>query len=153
MKKQILSLLIGVALISSVYAGNETGNSNNEAANAKAVKNFRRQFKDVSNETWYALSNVLSAEFILDGRKTTAVYSKKGSWLYTIQHYNADNLPVDLVDRVKTEYDKYYISAIEKVDCPATDAVYIVHLENTKSYKTIKVDKDNIELLQEFKKA
>ena len=152
MKKQILSLALGLAIFGLANAA--SGNNNKAAAaNEKAHKNFEKQFKDVSNPTWYTLQDGFKAEFTKDGHQTNSVYGKRGNWVYTIEYFTADNLDKNLIDLVKTEYDRYYISGIEKVDCPAWDAVYVVHLEDQHSYKTVRISKTDMELVQEFKKG
>ena len=92
-------------------------------------------------------------EFMQDSHKTTCVYGKRGNWLYTIERFPSDNLTKDLIDRVKTQYDKYYITGAEKVNQPASQEVYIVHLENKDSYKTIMITKDDIAVMEEFTKG
>jgi len=152
MKKQVLVLAIGLAIFGFTNAASGD-NSKTTAASEKAQKNFQKQFKDVSNEKWYTLQDGFKAEFTKDGHQTSSVYGKRGNWVYTIEYYKADNLDKELIDLVKTEYDKYYISAMEKVECVATDPVYVVHLENQNSYKTLHIHKSDIELVQDFKKG
>jgi hypothetical protein len=41
----------------------------------------------------------------------------------------------------------------KKIESPAADPFFIVKLEGKDSYKTIKIDKDNIELLEDLKKS
>ena len=152
MKKQILSLAIGLAIFGFANAASGD-NSKTAAASDKAHRNFQKQFKDVSNATWYTLGDGFKVEFTKDGRQTNTVYGKRGNWVYTIEYFKADNLDKNLIDLVKTEYDRYYISGMEKVDAPASDAVYIVHLEDQRSYKTVRVSKTDMELVQDFKKG
>ena len=62
MKKQILSLTLALAIFGGVSAANGDNAGKNDskkaAASEKAIKNFHRQYKDVSNETWSTLSDV-----------------------------------------------------------------------------------------------
>ena len=151
MKKQILALAIGLAIFGFTNAASGD-NSKTTAASEKAQKNFQKQFKDVSDAKWYTLQDGFKAEFTKDGRQTSSVYGKRGNWVYTIEYFKADNLDKDLIDIVKTEYDKYYISAMEKVDCVGIDPVYVVHLENQDSFKTLHIRGTDIELVQDFAK-
>ena len=157
MKKQILSLAVALAIFGGVNAANGDNAGKNDskkaAASEKAVKNFHRQYKSVSNETWSTLSDAFKVEFMQDSHKTTSVYGKRGNWLYTIERFPSDNLTKDLIDRVKTRYDNYSITIAEKVNQPASQEVFIVHLENKDSYKTIMVTKDDIAVMEEFSKG
>jgi hypothetical protein len=145
-------MAIGLAIFG--FANAASGDdSKASAASEKAQKIFNKQFKDVSNVAWYDIQGGFKAEFTKDGHQTSSVYGKRGNWVYTIEYYKADNLDKNLIDLVKTEYDKYYISAIEKVESPAVDVVYVVHLENQDSFKTLRIHKTDIELVQDFKKG
>ena len=150
MKKQILLVVMGLAIFSLTYAASGDKTS---AASERAQKNFHKTNKDAINATWYTLQNGFKVEFTRDGHQTSSVYGKRGNWLYTIEYFRADALEKDLIDIVKTEYDKYYIAAVEKVETSASDPVYVVHLENQDSYKTLRVHKTDIELTQDFKKG
>ena len=140
MNKQILSLVIGLVIFSAVNAAD--GNSNKKeskttARNEKAIRNFHRQHKGVANETWYATKNGFKVDFVSNNRQATSVYGKRGSWIYTIESYNTDNLTTDLISLIKTQYDKYYILTVKKIESPAADPFFIVKLEGKDSKKKI----------------
>src|SRR5258706_12276366 len=156
MKKQILALVIGLVIFSVVNAANGNNDKNDSktaARNEKAIRDFHRQYKNAANETWYTTKDGFKVEFITNDHHTTSVYSKRGHWLYSIEQYNTDNLTTDLINTVKTQYDQYYILSVKKIIVPATDPIYVVKLEGKDSYKTIKIDKNDIELLEDFKKG
>jgi len=75
----------------------------------------------------------------VDGNKTT-VFTQKGKFVYSIQRFTADNLPKNIFDIVKNDYDQYYISGMEKVDQRGYAPVYLVHLIGRKTIKTVKVN-------------
>ena len=90
---------------------------------------------------------------IIDGRQARTAYDKKGKWVYTIQQYSIDNLDANIVDRVRSVYYAYGVTSIQKVEQPGMAPVYIVHLENTKSIKLVRLTDDEIELVQDFVKG
>jgi len=90
---------------------------------------------------------------LTDGRQTTTAYDKKGKWLYTIQQYNFDNLDKNLVDRVRSVYYDYGVTNIQKIEQPGMDVVYVVHLENSKSIKIVRLTNDEMELIQDLIKG
>lgn len=88
---------------------------------------------------------------VVDGNKTSA-FDQKGKWVYTIARYTSDNLPKNVFDVVRNSYDQFYISGMEKVEQPGTSTVYLVHLEDKTSIKTVKVNvkTGETELVQDF---
>lgn len=143
-----------LTILASVHAaGPNTVNSVSKkiSATEKAMKSFHRQYQSVSGEVWRQIKDGYEASFETDGRKTNAIYSSKGNWVYTIEYFKADYLPVDLIQRVKEEYDKYYIAGAEKIDTPV-GSVYTVHLENSTVYKTISLGENGTKLISEFRK-
>ena len=50
-------------------------------------------------------------------------------------------------------YYDYGVTAIQKVEQPGMDAVYVVRLENTKSIKIIRLTSDDMEVVQDLIKG
>jgi predicted small secreted protein len=128
MKKKILSVVFAIAttlLVTTSYASGKTSAKANEGYIVRSV---------------------------IDGRHAMSAYNKKGKWIYTIQQYSPDNLDKNIIDRVRSVYYDYGVTAIQKVEQPGIDAVYVVHLENTKSIKLVRLTSDDMELVQDFNK-
>jgi hypothetical protein len=157
MKKQILSIALGLVMMAvgtTTYAADKNPVSGTKlTANEKVVKNFNRQFKNSVNPTIYTSNDGFIVQSQADGHEITSTYNKKGNWFYTITRYSADNLTKNIIDIVKGSYDNYFISGMEKVDQPGSKSVYVVHIENCNSFKTLRVSNDEVELVQDFKKA
>ena len=77
-------------------------------------------------------------------------YDKKGKWVYTIQQYSTDDLDKSLADRVRSVYYDYDVTGIQKVEQPGMDVVYVVHLENEKSIKIVRLTNDEMETVQDL---
>src|SRR3569833_2412587 len=95
--------------------------------------------------------NAGNGSIVIDCNKTSA-FNKAGKWVYTIHRYTSDNLPKNVFDIVRNTYDQFYISGMEKVDQPGASTVYLVHLEDKTSIKTVKVNvrSGETELVQDF---
>src|SRR6476619_914002 len=129
MKKQILSVVFAIATMlvaTTSYASGKTSVKANEGYIVRSV---------------------------IDGRQAMSAFNKKGKWVYTIQQYSLDNLDKNIIDRVRSVYYDYGVTAIQKVEEPRLDAVYVVHLENTKSIKLVRLTNDDMELVQDFNKG
>lgn len=79
------------------------------------------------------------ATITIDGNKKS-VFNQKGKLVYSIQSITSDNLPKNIVDIVKEAYGQYYISGMEKVEQRGVAPVYFVHMEDTKTIKTVQVN-------------
>ena len=125
MKVRILAIAFAIASIlitSTTYAGNKSSRS----------------------EKGYVVHS------IIDGRKSMTAYDKKGKWVYTIQQYSIDDLDKSLKDRIRSVYYDYDVTIIQKVEQPGMDAVYVVHLENEKSIKIVRLTNDEMETIQDL---
>jgi len=128
MKKHILSVVFAIATILLGTTSYASGKTSEKAATGYIVRS------------------------VIDGRQAMSAYNKKGKWVYTIQQYSLDNLDKNIVDRVRSIYYDYGVTSVQKVEQPGMDAVYVVHLENTKSIKLVRLTNDDMEEVQEFNK-
>jgi hypothetical protein len=120
--------------------------------NQKASREFKKTFKDVNNEKWYSIKNGFLAEFSLNTTKNRVVYDKKGNWKYTVSYYDEKNLPAEIRAIVKPVYYDYTISRVEEIH--ANDQIiYIVHVQNDSSLKTLRICEDQMDLIEDFPKS
>ena len=120
--------------------------------NQKAMRDFKKTFKEVNNEKWYLVKNGFLAEFSLNSSKNRVVYDKKGNWRFTISYYEEKNLPAEIRAIVKPVYYDYTISRVEEVH--ANDQIiFIVHIQNDTSLKTLRVSEGQMDLIEDFPKS
>ena len=114
---------------------------NLNAISLKAVRNFKKSYKMVSNENWSKAPDGFNASFTLDGIKNLLYYDKKGRWVGSLKVYAEDKLDRKIRDIVKREYYDYKITSIDEVETVGTYGIpaYIVHLEDSNSIKLIRV--------------
>jgi hypothetical protein len=129
MKKRILSIVLGLAVILM-------------AISSYAADNISRKSRE-----GYTLHSVI------DGLQSTSAYNKNGNWIYTIEQYSIDNLDKNIIDKVQSVYSDCGVTSIQKVVQPGMEPVYVVHLENEKSIKLIRLTKDDMELVQNLTKG
>ncbi|HET7002290.1 MAG TPA: hypothetical protein VFI33_13300 [Puia sp.] len=144
---------LSAAMDLTKYSNNEIAeiNSVNEL-NQKASRDFKKTFRDVSNEKWYSIKNGFLAEFSLNATKSRVVYDKKGNWKYTVSYYEEKNLPAEIRAIVKPVYYDYTISRVEEVH--ANDKIiYFIHIQNDSRLKTIKVCEGEMELTEDLPKS
>src|SRR5678815_4571810 len=135
MKKQILSIALVLAILIAGNVSHAADNNNTKelTPQEKIVKDFNAQF--ALTPTISVSGNGFIASSVADGHQVSSAYTKKGNRVYTITRYASDNLDKRIINIVKMNYDKYFISSMEKIEQPGFDAVYIVHLSNSNSIK------------------
>ncbi|HRI20979.1 MAG TPA: hypothetical protein PLA68_08490 [Panacibacter sp.] len=148
MKKQIFSTALGlIAILFSTATFATVKNVNTIKVSETVTKKVSDQFKDV---VLNVAENGYTVRSQADGHEVTSAFDKKGNLIYAIEYFTTDNLSKSIVDIVNNNYGNYYISGIEKVTQPGLDDVYIVHIEDTVSIKTIRITGGESELVQDF---
>jgi hypothetical protein len=120
--------------------------------NQKAMNDFKRTFRDVNNEKWYSIKNGFLAEFSLHAAKNRVVYDKKGNWIFTVSYYDEKNLPAEIRAIVKPVYYDYTISRVEEVHTD-NKIIYIVHVQNDSSLKTLRICEGEMDLIEDLPRS
>ncbi|QEC68509.1 hypothetical protein FRZ67_14790 [Panacibacter ginsenosidivorans] len=90
---------------------------------------------------------------LIDGYKVVSAYDKKGKIIYSIQYYPVESLAKNIMDVVSRSFANYYFSGMEKISQPGQDEVFVVHIENANSMKTVLVHNNEAELMNDFSKT
>jgi hypothetical protein len=143
MKKQILSITLGLlmtAIATTTFAADK-----NHISSTK--------FTTTENLNINSSKDGLIVSSFIDGNEITSAYDKKGKLVYTITRYPADNVSKNIMNIVKTSYNNYFISGMEKVYQPGNETVFVVYIRNHDSFKTLRVVNNEVELVQNFQKG
>jgi hypothetical protein len=133
----------------SLYKNNNTAPMNE--VNAKAVRDFRKTFKDAVDEKWYEIPNAFLAEYMRNDKKYVVVYNRKGKWQFTISYYDEKNLPDEVKGDVKRVYYDYSISRVEEIRIN-DKTIYVVHMENETTWKNLRICDGEMEVIEDFNK-
>ncbi len=123
------------------------------AAMTKAVRNFNKIFKNVSDEKWYEMPDGYRVNFTAKDIRCRLDYDKDGNWTHTIRYYDEKKLPVEVRRLVVSSYLDYAIRTVEEVQTPNADLFYVIHLEGKTNWINIKVADQEINELQKIKKS
>jgi len=115
----------------------------------RAVKDFQRSFKDITNEQWSKLSDGYVASFTADSMQTRVAYNRKGGWEYTMYYYSEKKLPRDVRSMVKSVYYDYTILQVVEIHLD-NQPVYIVYMQDETHLKTIRVYDGEMETVQDY---
>lgn len=119
--------------------------------NIKAVRDFMKQYKNVSGEEWYKVSDGLIAKFIESGIETKVGYDFNGNWHCTLRTYSEDKLPFDIRDIVKSKYYDFNILVAYEIT-HFDNVTYIMKIEDTKRLKTLRISDGNMEVIGDYVK-
>ena len=106
--------------------------------NIKAMRDFMKSFKGAQSVQWYKVPDGTMAYFTNYGIKTRVSYDNKGNWMYNMRSYDEINLPREIRAQVKSVYYDYSITWVNEIT-KRQQTTYIVHMQDKKSWKTIKV--------------
>jgi hypothetical protein len=120
--------------------------------NPKAVRDFMRSYKTVSNEEWYELPDALVAMFSLDSINYRVDYNRRGIWLHTMRTYDENTLPKDIRHLVKSSYYDFAIRLVHEIETPRYAFTYIIKLEGKRELINLRVINGEMEEWQKFKK-
>ncbi len=126
-------------------------NFSREAANIKISASFNRQFPTAEQVKWISGEQTSEVHFVVNGRKTKAVFTPNGCLRYALTTCTAEQLPKQLQQLIQKQYTGFVV--LNAVEINAHDAVaYQVILENKTGYVTLKSTADAVEELERITK-
>ena len=120
---------------------------------SKAVRNFARFYKNISDEKWYEIPDALIALFTINNIDYRVDYDKKGNWLHTMRTYSENKLPGDIRHLVKSSYYDYNIMFVQEIEKPRETFTYVVHLEGKTKLINLRVSNGEMDEWQKFDKS
>lgn len=107
----------------------------------RAIKDFKSRFTKVEDESWGRTDKGFSVYFTNEGFKVRAYYDRKGYWQASLKYGDESQLPHFIRDVVKRTYYDLAITFVDIIQVPE-QTVYVVHLEDQKSFKIVRVSED-----------
>lgn len=81
-----------------------------------------------------------------------AFYTQNGQWVSTVSSYTGNKLDKKISDNVKSVYYNYDIVFVDQIDMTGNKTIYVVEIQNEKLIRKVRVENDEMEILQEFEK-
>jgi hypothetical protein len=124
-----------------------------KTVNAKAEKNFQTSYRHTSAAEWASLNDKsLMCRFYRDNILHRAFYTPSGNWKYTVSGYEGGRLNKEVSSEIKSVYYDSRIVFVNQIDMVDGKIIYIVEIQDEKSIRKIRVDGDEMEVVQEFEK-
>ena len=117
---------------------------------ARAFKDFSKNFKNVDAAEWgVTAEGGFVATFDDNSIKNRAYYDNKGHWLFSMKTYDESKMPASVRHTVKTTYYDFKIIAVQEIETDG-QTVYLVHIEDANSSKTIRVTDTDMDVIENF---
>jgi hypothetical protein len=118
----------------------------------RAVKDFQKSFKDITNEQWSRLDDGYIASFTTDSVRMRIGYNRKGSREYTMRYYGEKKLPHEVRDIVKSVYYDYTILGVSEISFD-DQPVYLVYIQDETHLKTVGVYDGEMQVIRNYKRG
>jgi hypothetical protein len=117
-----------------------------------AQRDFLKRVDHPTDVKWFKLPDGYIAKCSLESDKTTVAYDRSGTWVYTIRNYPEKKMPRDVRALVKSTYYDYQITIVQEVLKGRNPVVYIVHMQDSTSWKNVRVCDGEMDVLEEYEK-
>ena len=108
MKKVLITLTMTIALMTSVFAGDEKVKTEIEKA-------FTSRFNGAQNVTWIPGNDYYKASFTYNGNWMYAYYDKSAALIGLSRNILSTQLPFFLQSNLKRKYSQYWITDLIEV--------------------------------------
>lgn len=110
------------------------------------------EFPRAKNVQWSVAENYHKAIFTLDGLPAKVFYSPDGIFSYSVTVYPDHKLPEEILRNIYRTYKNHRIVNSKKFTLKDSTFFYII-LENTKSYKILKITENDLEMIKNLRKS
>jgi hypothetical protein len=145
MKKYLISALCTIFCCIAI-----SGFSN--IVNDKVLKSFKQTFPNAENVSWQSREEKYVAQFQQNGIRTIVNYDLDGNILEATRYYTEENLPINIVWKLKKKFSSAKIYGVTEVTTNET-INYFIKLEDETTWTTVKADTEgNSEVVEKYKK-
>jgi hypothetical protein len=119
----------------------------------KAEKKFTKAYPDATMAEWTTLGDKSKmCRFFVNNTPHRAFYQQSGQWISTVSSYDGSKLDKGIRDKIKSAFYNYNIVYADQIDLTGNRTVYVVEIQDEKSIKKVRVDNDEMDIIQDFKK-
>ena len=145
MKKIIVFLCLFAALGAVASAPPEV--------NEKVLKAFEETFAKATDVVWHEMANSYEARFKQSEIVIRASYDMDGNLLRTTRYYSEENLPINILTKLKKKYAGKSIFGVTE-SATEDEVTYHIVLQDDKNWYLVKSDSwGSMELSKKYKKA
>ena len=114
----------------------------------RAVRNFKREFPKVENESWVRISDDYTANFTAAGIQWFVRYDKKGYRSCIVKVYQGKQLPIGIRELIRKKYSNYAVTLVEEETIKEL-TYYIIHIANATRFKRLYFADGSLTVIEE----
>ena len=142
-----------IPLSKQLYLNKDTDFIFRNEINTKAVRNFIRDYKNVTGAKWFKSANGLFVVYFTNENiQNWIYYNKKGDFEFMLRHFNEEKLPPDVRHLVKSNYYDFSIYHVSEIRYNGKTAWYVT-IEDKTCWKKIKVLDAEMEVVEVYSKG
>ncbi|MEO6870069.1 MAG: hypothetical protein ABI168_10515 [Ginsengibacter sp.] len=116
------------------------------------VEVFTQTFKNPTDLKWFTNGDEFTARFFDNDIRTIITYNKNADFIFSRRYYREDNLPLNILFKIKEKYKDQTIEIVTEIIQSGT-ILYSVNLEDKKNFYVVESDGNaNINLHSKYKK-
>ena len=140
-------------ILACLFATLSVAASNPPEVTEKVLKAFNETFMKATDVVWHETQNFYEASFKQSEIISRAIYDAGGNLLRTTRYYSQENLPINILTRVKKKYEGKSVYGVTELS--TEDVVsYHITLQDEKNWYIVIADNwGNLELSKKYKKA
>jgi hypothetical protein len=120
--------------------------------NPKAVRNFLKEYKDVTTARWLKENNRFAVHFTHFGSATIVYYDKNGNFQSRVSIYSETQLPRDVRHLVKSKYYDQNITRVLNVK-QYNRNIWVISLEDANEFIMARVEDMELKETQRIQKS
>jgi hypothetical protein len=123
------------------------------SVNEKVLKSFKETFPTAEEVKWQEFSDNYIVNFVEGGVRNRINYDKDGNLLSATRYYGQENLPVNILCKIKKKYPDAKVFGVTELETEAS-VEYYIKLEDETNWITVKSDMvGNTAVVEKYKKA
>jgi hypothetical protein len=120
-------------------------------ANLKAVTHFNKDYSLAKDAQWSVFADKsMMCRFYLNSILHRAFYTPRGNWIYTASGYDGSKLDKAVTEKIKSVYYDYRIVYADQIDLVDGRTFYIVEIQDEKFIRKVRVNENEMEVVQEY---
>jgi hypothetical protein len=146
MKKMIITAISMLMLSMGIFA-------RAVEVNEKVLKSFKESFPSAQQVSWQEYVDTYVVNFTSIGIKERITYDKEGNFISSTRYYYQENLPANIICKIKKNYPTYKVFGVTEVTTESL-VQYYVKMEDNANWTTVKSDESgNMEVVEKYKKS